>query len=53
MDYPISLFIDTNYFISNKFEFSKGEIKSLIEHCQAGRIKLHTSDIVINEVEKV
>lgn len=52
MDYPISLFIDTNYFITIKYEFSKGEIKSLIEHCQGERIKLYTSDIVINEVEK-
>lgn len=52
MDYPISLFIDTNYFIRNKFDFSKGELKSLVEHCQGDRIKLYTSDIVINEVEK-
>lgn len=52
MNYPINVFIDTNYFIGIKFEFDKGELKSLIEHCESERINLFTSEIVISEVEK-
>lgn len=53
LKYPISVFIDTNIFISAKYDFSsKGNINRLIKYINENKIKLFISNIVESEVKK-
>ncbi len=51
--YPLNVTIDTNIFISNKFDFSEDSTLSLlVKYVQQNKIKVILSDIVVREVEK-
>lgn len=53
LDYPISVFLDTNIFIEAKYDFSsKGILSTLNKYINEGKIKLFISNIVLNEVKK-
>lgn len=53
LNYPISIFIDTNIFINGKYDFSsKGIFSTLNKYINDGKIKLFISSIVENEVKK-
>lgn len=51
-NYPLYVTIDTNIFISCKFDFSKDSpLGLLLKYIQQGKIKLVLSDIVVRESE--
>ena len=51
-NYPLYLTIDTNIFISSKFDFSEDStLGLLLKYIQQGKIKLVLSDIVVRESE--
>jgi len=46
--YPINVTIDTNIFVSNKFDFSDDSTFSLlVKYVEQNKIKIFLSDIVI------
>ena len=52
-NYPLYVTIDTNIFISCKFDFSKDSpLNLLLKNIEQGKIKLVLSDIVVHESEK-
>lgn len=52
MDYPISVFLDSNIFISCKYDISQdSKLGILLRYIKAGKIKLFLSNIVKREVE--
>ena len=52
MDYPISVFLDTNIFVACKYNISEdSQLGILLRHIKAGKIKLFLSNIVKREVE--
>lgn len=52
MDYPISVFLDTNIFIACKYNISEdSQLGILLRYIKAGKIKLFLSNIVKREVE--
>jgi hypothetical protein len=53
LNYPISIFLDTNIFIGAKYDFSsKGIFSTLNKYINDGKINLFMSNIVENEVKK-
>lgn len=53
LNYPISVFIDTNIFISAKYDISEGSVLRLLEkYSRDNKVTLYTSNIVINEIEQ-
>ncbi len=51
MNYPVSVFIDTNVFEAAKFDFSSTSVlNKLIEFVDEGYIKIYLSNIVVYEV---
>ena len=53
LNYPISVFLDTNIFIGAKYDFSsKGILNTLNKYISDGKIRLFISNIVENEVKK-
>ncbi|MDW8803204.1 PIN domain-containing protein, partial [Clostridium sp. A1-XYC3] len=53
LNYPISIFLDTNIFIEAKYDFSsKGIFSTLNKYISDGKIRLIISNIVENEVKK-
>lgn len=52
MNYPISVFLDSNIFIASKYNTSESsQLGILRRHIKAGKIKLFLSNIVKREVE--
>lgn len=52
MDYPISVFLDSNIFIACKYNISKDSpLGILLRYVKTGKIKLYLSNIVKREVE--
>ena len=55
LNYPISIFLDTNIFISQKYDFSdtkNSDFNNLVKMVNDGKIKLYISQIVEHEVKK-
>jgi predicted nucleic acid-binding protein len=53
LNYPISVFLDTNIFIEAKYDFSsKGIFCTLNKYINDDKIRLFISNIVENEVKK-
>lgn len=53
LQYPLSVFIDTNIFISGKYNFNgNGYFSILKKLVRDGKIKLYIDNIVKQEVEK-
>ena len=55
LNHPISIFLDTNIFISQKYDFSdtkNSDFNNLIKMVNDGKIKLYISQIVEHEVKK-
>lgn len=55
LNYPISIFLDTNIFISQKYDFSdtkNSDFSNLVKMVNNGKIKLYISQIVEHEVKK-
>ena len=53
LNYPISVFLDTNIFIGAKYDFSsKGIFSTLNKYISDGKIKLFISNIVEEEAKK-
>ena len=53
LNYPISIFLDTNIFMGAKYDFSsKGIFSTLNKYICDGKIRLFISNIVENEVKK-
>lgn len=53
IDYPLNVTIDTNVFLSTRFDFSKNSTLSLLQdYVKNGKIKVYLSDIVVKETEK-
>jgi len=47
LDYPISVFLETNIFIGAKYDFSKkGIFNTLLKYIQEHKIKLYINTIV-------
>ena len=46
-----NVFLDTNIFISAKYNFTGGSLCSLKKHCENGTAALFTNDIVLREVQ--
>lgn len=52
MDYPISVFLDSNIFIACKYDISEdSKLGILLRYIKAGKIRLFLSNIVKREVE--
>ena len=52
MDYPISVFLDTNIFVACKYNISEdSQLGILLRYIKSGKIKLFLSNIVKREVE--
>ena len=45
-----NVFLDTNIFISAKYNFEGGALNSLKKHCENGTVALYTNDIILREV---
>ncbi|MGI5881263.1 MAG: PIN domain-containing protein [Syntrophomonadaceae bacterium] len=53
LNYPLSVFLDTNIFINAKYDFSgEGILVVLKKHIEAKRVQLYVSNIVVREVQK-
>ena len=55
LNHPISIFLDTNIFISQKYDFSdtkNSDFNNLVKMVNDGKIKLYISQIVEHEVKK-
>lgn len=53
LEYPLLVFLDTNIFISAKYDFSdKGILNTLLNFVAAGKIKLYSNNIVEGEIKK-
>lgn len=53
LDFPINVFIDTQVFIQESYDFSrKGKFAFLKKHIDSGKVKLLSSNIVKGEVER-
>lgn len=51
--FPVSVFLDTNIFLSSKYDFtSTGMLAILEKQIRNEKVKLFTSTIVVNEVKK-
>lgn len=48
---PVSLFIDTNQYISNGYYFDKGVFSYISDYYRQGLLELYTHNVVIQEVE--
>lgn len=52
LKYPVSVFLDTNIFISARYDFSSsGVLGLLLKYIRKGKVKLYISSIVKNEIE--
>lgn len=51
-NYPLNVFIDSNIFITNNFDFNKGQLYLLSKYIKEGYIKGYISDVVYYEVLK-
>jgi rRNA-processing protein FCF1 len=52
MNYPLAVFIDTNIFISCKYDFSNGHLDLLRKFVINDKISVYISNVVKREVEK-
>ena len=55
LNHPISIFLDTNIFISQKYDFSdtkNSDFNNLVKMVYDGKIKLYICQIVEHEVKK-
>ena len=53
INYPISVFLDSNIYIGKKYNFSKkGTFDYLKKYIDENKIKLYTNSVVIGEVKK-
>ena len=53
IEYPLYVTLDTNIFISNKFDFGEDSTLGLLaKYVESGKINVVLSNIVISEVEK-
>jgi predicted nucleic acid-binding protein len=53
LKYPVSVFLDTNIFISCRYDFSEnGSLYLLKKYASDNKVKIYISNIVYREVEK-